>query len=73
MQCASYRTPLLPPGVTIPEMRQVVEHGLLVELVLALVDDDRAVHKVVSKVGSPFHIQGQIPVNPPRDKAVKTL
>lgn len=39
------------------EVSQPVVHGVLVELVRLLVDDDGGVHEVVSPVGTSIHIQ----------------
>lgn len=47
-----------------PEVAQVVEHGLLVERVLGDVHDDGAVHEVAHPIGSPFRVQGEVPVSP---------
>ena len=39
------------------EVSQSVVHGVLVELVRLLIDDDGGVHEVVSPVGTAIHIQ----------------
>lgn len=59
--------------LSLPEMRQVVKHGLLVELVFVGVEKDWAVHIDGNPTGSPLHIQGDIPGNPPCDKVVEGL
>lgn len=47
-----------------PEVAKVVEHGLFVKRVLGDVHDNGTVDKVAHPVGSPFRIQGEVPVSP---------
>lgn len=61
------------PSPNPPEVPHVVEHGLLVEDVLAAVNDDRAVHVVLDPVGAPLKVQGQVPVGPAGHKVVQDL
>lgn len=60
-------------GPNAPEVAQVVEHGLLVEDVLAAVHNDRAVHVVLAPVGASLHVQGQVPVGPACHVVVEVL
>lgn len=52
------------PTLHSPEVAKVVEHGLFVKRVLGDVHDDGAVDKVAHPVGSPFRVQGEVPVGP---------
>ena len=53
-----------PPTAHSPEVAKVVEHGLFVKRVLGNVHDNGTVDKVAHPVGSPFGIQGKVPVSP---------
>jgi len=63
----------LPAPPDPPEVPHMVEHGLLVEDVLAAVHDDGAVHVVLAPVGTPLQVQGQVPVGPARHVVVEVL
>lgn len=52
------------PTLYLPKVAKVVEHGLFVKHILCNVYNDGAVHKVADPVGSPFKIQGKVPVSP---------
>lgn len=53
----------MPPSHS-PEVAKVVEHGLFVKCVLGNVYNNGAVNKVADPVGSPFRVQGEVPVHP---------
>lgn len=57
----------------LPEMCQVIIHRLLVEFIISRINNDGAVHVILDPVGSAFHVQGEVPVNPPRTKIVDSL
>lgn len=61
------------PFLHSPEVAEVVEHGLFVKRVLGNVHDDGAVDKVAHPVGSPFGVQGEVPVGPADDMVEKVL
>ena len=47
-----------------PEVAKVVKHRLFVKCVLGDIHNDGAINKVAHPVGSPFRIQGEVPVSP---------
>lgn len=48
-------------------MSHCIEHRLFVELILLRIDDDGAVDIIVYPVWPSLHIEGKVPVRPPRD------
>lgn len=62
-----------PSRLSLPEMSQVIEHGLFVEFIFEGIHNDGAIHGIVHPVRTPFHVESQVPVNPPGDEVVEIL